>query len=444
MAHIFPRESTPALPTAVRGEGCYLTDAAGKQYLDGSGGAAVSCLGHGDREIIDTVKQQLDEMAFAHTSFFTSEPAQRLADLLIEHAPRSLQRVFFVSGGSEANEAAIKLARQYWVERGEPQRTKLIARRLSYHGSTLGALSAGGSAERRSVFEPILLDTSHIEPCYSYRMQQPDESPEEYGRRAAMALEVEIQQLGPENVMAFLAETVVGATAGALAAAPTYFQHIREICDRHNILLILDEVMCGTGRTGTMWACEQEGVNPDIASIAKGLGGGYQPVGAMLCTEEIYTTIADSAGTFRHGHTYLAHPAATAAGFAVVSAIVERQLLPQVQERGKQLDETLTRRFGQHPHVGDVRGRGLFWGIELVRDRDTKQPFPRALKVAAQLKAATFAEGLICYPMGAELDGREGDHILLAPPFIISEDQIGELVDKLERAMQKVLDALPR
>ena len=436
MNHVFPRHSKAKLPTAVGGEGCYLIDADGKRYLDGSGGAAVSCLGHGDTEVVEAVKAQLDRLAFAHTGFFTSEPAEDLADLLIANAPEGIDRVYLVSGGSEATEAAIKLARQYWVEKGEPQRGKLIARKQSYHGNTIGALSAGGNEWRRAQFGPLLLDVSHIDPCYEYRLRHEGESPEEYGRRAADALEAEIQRLGPENVMGFMAEPVVGATAGALAPAPGYFQRIREICDRHGVLLILDEVMCGMGRTGTLFACEQDGVRPDILCVAKGLGAGYQPIGAMLCTAEIYDTIAQGSGFFQHGHTYMGHPAAAAAGKAVVSAILDRGLLPRVQEMGEKLHAKLTDRFGQHPHVGDIRGRGLFRAIELVEDRDSKEPFDPARGLAARIKKAAFAEGLICYPMSGTLDGRRGDHVLLAPPFFIEEAQLDELVDKLDRAIE--------
>lgn len=435
MHHVFPRHSKAKLPTAVGGDGCYLIDAEGKRYLDGSGGAAVSCLGHSDSSVVEAVKAQLDNLAFAHTGFFTSQPAEELADLLIDHAPEGLDRVYLVSGGSEATEAAIKLARQYWVEKGEPQRGKLIARKQSYHGNTIGALSAGGNEWRRAQFGPLLLDVSHIDPCYEYRLRHEGESAEDYGRRAADALEAEIQRLGPETVMGFIAEPVVGATAGAVPAAPGYFQRIREICDRHGVLLILDEVMCGMGRTGTLFACEQDGVRPDILCIAKGLGAGYQPIGAMLCSADIYDTIANGTGFFQHGHTYMGHPAAAAAGKAVVSAILDRNLLPRVQEMGEKLQEKLTERFGQHPHVGDIRGRGLFRGIELVEDRDSKAPFDPAKGLAAKIKKAAFAEGLICYPMAGTLDGQRGDHVLLAPPFIIEEPQLDELVEKLDRAI---------
>lgn len=439
MSHIFPRHTRQSPPVAVKGEGCYLIDASGKRYLDGSGGAAVSCLGHSDRTVIDAIKAQVDELAFAHTGFFTSAPAEALADLLIAHAPKGIDRVYLVSGGSEATEAAIKLARQYWVEKGEPQRSKLIARKQSYHGNTIGALSAGGNEWRRAQFGPLLLDVSHIDPCYEYRHRHDGESLEDYGLRAAQALEDEILRLGPETVMAFMAEPVVGATAGALAPAPGYFRKIREICDRYGVLLILDEVMCGMGRTGSLFACEQDGIAPDILCIAKGLGAGYQPIGAMLCSAEIYAAIEAGSGFFQHGHTYIGHPTAAAAGHAVLTALLERDLIARVQDQGRKLEECLVDRFGQHPHVGDLRGRGLFRGIELVADRSTKSPFDPAKGVAGKIKKAAFEAGLICYPMSGTIDGRNGDHILLAPPFIIEDDQLQELTDKLAVAVDAVI-----
>ena len=439
MSHIFPRHTKSAPPVAVGGEGCYLIDSTGKRYLDGSGGAAVSCLGHGDRAVTEAIKAQLDKLAFAHTGFLTSEPAEALADLLIAHAPGRLDRVYLVSGGSEATEAAIKLARQYWVEKGEPQRGRLIARKQSYHGNTIGALSAGGNEWRRAQFGPLLLDVSHIEPCYEYRYRAEDESPEAYGRRAADALEAEILRLGPETVMAFMAEPVVGATAGALPPAPGYFRRIREICDKYGVLLILDEVMCGMGRTGTLFACEQDGVAPDILCIAKGLGAGYQPIGAMLCTSDIYDAIADGSGFFQHGHTYIGHPVAAAAGHAVVSAILDRGLVDRVKVQGDKLMARLQDRFGQHPHIGDLRGRGLFRGIELVEDRGSKAPFDPSRGIAGKIKKAAFEAGLICYPMAGTIDGQSGDHVLLAPPFIIEDAQLDELVDKLSGAIDVAL-----
>ena len=421
------------------GDGCYLIDSAGKRYFDGSGGAAVSCLGHGDAEIVAAVQEQVEKLEFAHTGFFTSEPAEALADLLIENAPGELDRVYFVSGGSEATEAAIKLARQYFVEIGEPQRRHLIARRQSYHGNTLGALAAGGNAWRREKFSPLLVDVSHISPCYEYAERQESESSYEYGQRVAQELEDEILRLGPNTVMAFMAEPVVGATSGAVPAVEGYFRRIREICNQYGVLLILDEVMCGMGRTGHLFACDADGIAPDIVCIAKGLGAGYQPVGAMLCTKQIYEAIENGSGFFQHGHTYLGHPVATAAGLAVVRAILKRDLLPHVRDMGEKLQSALKMKFAEHPHIGDIRGRGLFCGVELVKDRETKVPFDPSNGLAGKIKKATFAAGLICYPMSGTRDGKLGDHVLLAPPFILSNEHIDEVVAKLSGAVESTL-----
>ncbi len=442
MSHVFPRHTKSDLPTAVAGDGCYLLDSAGKRYFDGSGGAAVSCLGHSDAAVIAAVQEQVGKLAFAHTGFLTSEPAEALADLLIENAPGNLDRVYFVSGGSEATEAAIKLARQYFLEKGEPERRHLIARRQSYHGNTLGALAAGGNAWRRQQFDPLLIGVSHIAPCYEYVDRAEGESSFDYGQRVANELEAEILRLGPETVMAFMAEPVVGATSGAVPAVEGYFKRIREICDQHGVLLILDEVMCGMGRTGHLFACEADGVAPDILCIAKGLGAGYQPIGAMLCSSGIYDAIEGGSGFFQHGHTYIGHPVATAAGLAVVRQMLERDLISRCAQMGGRLQAVLVDRFGQHAHVGDIRGRGLFRGIELVRDRASKTPFDPSLGLAAKIKKAAFEAGLICYPMSGTRDGRNGDHILLAPPFILTDEQITEVVDKLEVALAKALPAV--
>ena len=441
MSHVFPRNCKVSPPVAARGAGCYLYDAKGKAYFDGSGGAAVSCLGHGDPDVTAAIRRQTETLAFAHTGFFTSEPAEALADLLIRHAPGTLDRVYFVSGGSEAVESAIKLARQYFVERDEPQRRHLIARRQSYHGNTLGALAAGGNAWRRAQFAPLLIDVSHVAPCYEYVLRRSDESAEAYGRRAAQELEDEILRLGPDNVMAFLAEPVVGATLGAVPAVDGYFRRIRDICDRYGVLLILDEVMCGMGRTGHLFACDADKVASDILCIAKGLGAGYQPIGAMLCSQTIYETIEHGSGFFQHGHTYLGHPVAAAAGLAVVSKLTGERLVDRCKAMGGRLDDALHAAFGQHPHVGDIRGRGLFRGLEIVADREAKTPFDPDRKIAAQIKSAAFEAGLICYPMPGTRDGREGDHVLLAPPFIVTDDQIGEITEKLGRAIDAALAA---
>jgi len=439
--HIFGRTTRGRLPIAAHGEGCYIIDTNGKQYLDASGGAAVSCLGHSDADVRAALHRQLDRLAFAHTGFFTSEPAELLADQLIAGAPAGIDRVFLVSGGSEAVEAAIKLARQYFTEIGQPQRHRVIARRQSYHGNTLGALAAGGNLWRRAQFAPLLAEVSHIAPCYEYRDRAGGESQWDYGQRVADELEAEIERLGPESVMAFIAEPVVGATLGAVPAVPGYLKRIREICDRHGVLLIFDEVMCGMGRTGHLFACAEDGVAPDLITVAKGLGAGYQPIGAMLVSKRIFDAIDTGSGFFQHGHTYMGHAMAAAGAGAVLRVIHERGLLEQVRARGAQLEAALQAEFGQHPHVGDIRGRGLFLGLELVADRDSKKAFDPARKLHARVKAAAMGQGLICYPMGGTIDGAHGDHILLAPPFILTEDQIGELTGKLSRALSDALAA---
>jgi hypothetical protein len=443
MQHVFHRHTQMTLPFAARGDGPYVIDSEGKRYLDASGGAAVSCLGHSHPVVIQAIKQQLDRIPYAHSAFFTNDAMEELADLLIESSP-DLARVYFVCSGSEAIEAALKLARQYFLERGEPQRRYFIARHQSYHGNTLGALAVGGNQWRRRPFEPLLIESHHISPCYAYRELRADETLEQYGLRVANELEAKIAELGADSVLAFVAETVVGATAGAVPPVPGYFKRIREICDHYNVLLILDEVMCGMGRTGTLFACEQEDIEADMIAIAKGLGAGYQPIAALLVSGKIYDAIRDGSGFFQHGHTYMGHPTACAAALAVQKVIGEEDLLTNVRTQGEHLAAALQRQFGEHPHVGDIRGRGLFRGLELVANRASKEPFDPALRLAAAVKRRGMEHGLMCYPMSGTIDGRLGDHILIAPPFIINERHIEELIDKLTRALDAAITETSR
>lgn len=437
--HVFHRQLHHPLPVAVSGKGITLTDANGKTYLDACGGAAVSCLGHGHPEVLAAMHAQIDKLAYAHTSFFTTEVAEELADVMIESAPEGMSHVYFVSGGSEAMEAALKMARQYFVEIGQPQRQHFVARRQSYHGNTLGVLAVGGNAWRRAQFKPLLIDVTHVAPCYEYRDRAPDETPEAYGQRLVTELAQAFEQLGPQNVMAFVAETVGGATAGVLTAVPGYFKGVRELCDRHGILLILDEVMCGMGRTGTLHACEQEGVVPDLLAVAKGLGGGYQPIGAVMAQAKLVDVFKTGSGLFQHGHTYLGHAVACAAALAVQRVIQRDGLVAQVRSRGTTLMSLLQSAFGTHPHVGDIRGRGLFWGLELVTDRATKQWFDPKLKLHARIKSEAMALGLMVYPMSGTVDGRCGDHVLLAPAFITSEAELAEIVARLHAAIGRAI-----
>jgi adenosylmethionine-8-amino-7-oxononanoate aminotransferase len=441
MSTVFHRMPKQKLPVAVAGDGIEIVDSTGKRYIDASGGAAVSCLGHSDPRVIDAIKRQAQQLPYAHTSFFTTQVAEELADCLVSQAPQGLGHVYFVSGGSEAIEAALKLARQYFVETGEPQRRHIIARRQSYHGNTLGALAIGGNAWRREPFLPLLIDAHHVSPCYAYREQRTDETEEAFAQRLADELEQKILELGAGTVAAFVAETVVGATAGAVPPVREYFRKIRAVCDRHGVLLILDEIMSGMGRTGYLYACEEDGVAPDLLTIAKGLGAGYQPIGATLVSDRIYDAIVGGSGFFQHGHTYIGHAIACAAALEVQRVIASDNLLQNVRARGEQLRALLRERYARHPYVGDVRGRGLFVGIELVKDRATKAPFDAQLKLHAAIKRAAMARGLMVYPMGGTVNGAIGDHVLLAPPFICTEADIENIVNRLAAAIDDALAA---
>jgi adenosylmethionine-8-amino-7-oxononanoate aminotransferase len=430
---------TPPLVTG--GEGVYLIDGEGRRYIDASGGAAVSCLGHGHPRVIEAIKDQLGKVEFAHTSFFTNAPSEQLAAMLIARAPEGFGkgRVAFLGSGSEAMEASMKLARQYFVEIGEPDRVHFISRRMSYHGNTLGALAVGGHAGRRAIYQPILIETSQISPCYAYRNKRDDETPETYGRRVADELETEILRLGPGTVAAFVAEPIVGATLGTVTAVPGYFARIREICDRHGVLFIADEVMCGMGRSGAMFATGQEQVRPDIITIAKGLGAGYQPIAAMMASERVVEGLMAGSGLLSNGHTYMSHAIACAASIAVIETIEDEDLLGNVNRMGQLLSRRLHETFGQHPHIGDIRGRGLFQSLELVANRETKQPFAAANQLAAKIKIEAQGLGLICYPSNGTADGVNGDHVLLAPPFIINEGHVDEIVEKLRLTLASTL-----
>ena len=440
--HILHRQLRGQYPLAARAEGCYIEDAEGRRYLDASGGAAVSCLGHGHPDVLAAMHAQLDRIAYAHTSFFSTPVAEELADVLVADAPAGISHVYLVSGGSEAMEAALKLARQYFVEIGQPQRAKFIARRNSYHGNTLGALAVGGNAWRRQQFAPLLIDVEHVAPTYAYRDRRSDETDAQYCARLIGELEQTIERAGSGNVIAFVAETVGGATSGCLTAPAGYYRAVRELCDRHGMLLILDEVMCGMGRTGTLHACEQEGVAPDLMAVAKGLGGGYQPVGAVMIGGRVIDAIAQGSGFFQHGHTYIGHPMACAAALAVQQVMKRDRLVERCARQGEKLASRLRAAFCEHAHVGDIRGRGLFLALEFVRDRETKQPFDPARRLAARIRAEAMSDGLLCYPMAGTIDGRNGDHLLLAPPFIIEDAEVDLIVVRLQQAIDAAIRAV--
>ena len=440
MSHLVHRNLRADPPIAVSGQGIWLREASGHEVIDGSGGAAVACLGHGHPHVLAAMRAQLEKLTYAHTALFSCESAERLADMLVGHKPGGLSHAYFVSSGSEGMEAAIKMARQYFVEVGQPQRTRYIARRQSYHGNTLGALSAGGNAMRRKPYAPILSPAfSHVSPCYAYRDRADHESDADYVQRLADELEAEFLRLGPDTVIAFCAETVVGATLGCAAALPGYFPAMHAVCDRHGALLILDEVMSGMGRCGTMHSWEQEGITPDIQVIAKGLGGGYQPIGGILAQEKVIAAIRDGSGGFMHGHTYQAHPMACAAALAVQEVIAKDNLLGNVQAMGALLEQRLTERLGNHRNIGDVRGRGLFWAIELVQDRGSKAVFDPKLKMNERVKQEAYARGLGCYPMGGTIDGLQGDHVILAPPYTVTVEEVEMIVERFGEAVEAAL-----
>lgn len=437
MSSLLHRSLSTTPPTVVSGRGARLTDDRGRVYLDASGGAAVSCLGHGNERVRRAIAAQLDAIAYAHTSFFTNEPAERLATALVARAPEGFGsgRAMFLGSGSEAVEAALKLARQYHVERGEPQRHRIIAREMAYHGNTLGALAAGGHRQRRAPYLPMLAEVARIPACFPYRGRHEGEDEEAFGRRMADALEDEILRLGPQTVAAFVAEPVAGASLGSVPPAAGYFARIRDICDRHGVLFIADEVMCGSGRTGSFFALEQEGVSADIITLAKGLGAGFQPIAAVLACGKVVEAIAGGSGTLWHGHTYMSHAVGCACALAVLEELDERDLLANVRRQGHKLGQKLLARFGQSAHIGDVRGRGLFWSVEIVADRTTKAPFDPRLRMAAMFKKRAQELGLLCYPSSGCVDGERGDHVLVAPPYDVEDDDLDLIVDLMGRTL---------
>lgn len=442
MTQVLHRQLVQSTPVAVSGNGLWLRDTEGREYLDAvSGGAAVACLGHGNARVAEAVAEQMHRLAYVHGSFFSSEPAEALASALLEHAPEGMRRVLFSSGGSESNEAALKLVRQTWVEKGRPEKSRIIARRQSYHGASLGALSISGNLGRRTTYAPMLFDVHFIEPCYAYRLQQPNETDEDYGVRAANELEEAILTLGADNVAAFFAEPVVGATLGCVPAAPGYLRRIREICDQYDVVLVLDEIMCGSGRSGEAYACMADGVSPDILTVAKGLGGGFQSIGATLVGQKVFDALADGSGALKHGYTYMGHPVACAAALAVQQIIREDDLLANVRQQGERLRGSLSTILENHPHVGDIRGRGLFIGVEFVADRQSKAPFEPGLQIHAKIKQAALHHGLMVYPGSGTVDGSRGDHVVFAPAYTVTATEVDEIVSRFHAAMNDVFPA---
>ncbi|GME31660.1 Aminotransferase [Neofusicoccum parvum] len=436
------------LPLKVVGAaGNYITLSNGQRILDATGGAAVSCLGHGDPRVKAAVMRQMDETAYCHSLFFSTAAAEALGKELIKSTNGEMAKAFIVSSGSEAIEAAMKLARQYFLEvsPSQPGRTRFIARKESYHGTTLGSLSLGGHAGRRALFEPILLQNiSHVSACNAYRGRKAGESDEEYVAKLAKELDDEFQRVGPESVCAFVAEPVVGAALGCVPPVQGYFRAIKAICDKHGALLIMDEIMSGMGRTGTLHAWQQEDVAPDIQTIGKGLGGGYAPVAGLLINHRVVNALDKGTGSFSHGQTYQGHPIACAAAAEVQRIIKEGELCENVRIMGKVLEELLKKGLADHPNVGNIRGRGLFWGIEFVKDKSTKEPFDpkNGIAMGVHEKGMEPEYSISIYPGTGTADGKSGDHVLLAPAYNVTRADVEKIADLTTRVITDFFAAM--
>ncbi len=431
------------LPKVSHGSGLYVYDTSGKRYLDASGGPAVYCLGHGHPEVTAAIVRQLERIAHGYRYTFTSDPLEELRELITRAcatagAASQLDSMVFVSGGSEAVESGLKVALQYHSARGETTRRRFIARRRSWHGNTLGALAVSDFFDRRVPFEGALVEASFVPQVSMYR-PPPGVTPEALAAHAAAELEAEILRVGPERVAAFIFEPVVGAAGGAVPPPPGYAQRVREICSRHGVLLIADEVMCGSGRTGTWRALEQDGVVPDIMAVAKGLAGGYLPLGATVYSRAVAAALEAADGGPLTGHTFSGHTAACAAGVAVQTIIARDRLLERVRRAGAEFQPALREALARYEAVGDVRGRGFLIGVELVRDRATRAPFPAERALAETIGQCAFEDGLICYASGGNVDGIEGDIVLLAPPFTATDAELEEIIVRFARAVGRGL-----
>ncbi|PLN76815.1 putative aminobutyrate aminotransferase [Aspergillus taichungensis] len=430
-------------PTIVNSRGIHLITEDGREIVDASTGAAVACIGHNNARVNAAIMSQLNSFAYIYSPFFTSKISEKLAKALSDSTQNQMAKAFIVSSGTEAIEAALKMARQYFLELPEPQteRTHFIARRQSYHGNTLGSLSVGGHFGRRAPYKPLLMgNVSHVSPCYAYRGKKPGESDEDFVARLAQELEDEFQAVGPNTVCAFVAETVSGTTLGCVPPVPGYFKAMREVCNRHGALLVMDEVMSGMGRCGTLHAWEQEGVVPDLQTVAKGLGGGYAPIGALLVNKRVIDALEKGSGAFVHSQTYQGHPVACAAAYEVQQIMQEENLLKNVRELGPYMGKLLQDKLGDHPHVGDIRGRGFFWGLEFVKDKATKEPFPVEQRVAPTVFKTGLADHSISFIPGSGVaDGKNGDIIQIAPPYNASRADIEMIAERTAQVVRQVL-----
>ncbi|CAM1500413.1 Fc.00g095750.m01.CDS01 [Cosmosporella sp. VM-42] len=427
--------------------GVYLKLSSGRQILDGCAGAAVAIIGHGNKDVQNAIMEQVSKVSYVHTGAYTTDSAEDLANFLLEGKPFGLSKAYIVSSGSEAVDSAMKLARQYYVEKGELQRKRFVARKQAYHGNTIGSMSVGSNLARRAPYEDTLMleRVSWVSPAYAYRGQHKDETEEDYARRLVEELDAEFQAVGPETVIAFIAETVGGATAGCITAPKGYFEGVQKVCNKYGILLILDEIMCGSGRVGTYFAFEQEGdVRPDIVTVGKGIGGGYAPIAGALVHERIIDTLRSGTASFNHGHTYQAHPVTCAAALAVQKVVRRDNLVVRCAEMGRLLEASLREVFGDLRYVGNIRGRGLFWGIEFVQDRASKKPFDKRLRFGVKVQEAAMELGLAVYPGTGTADGLVGDHILISPPLTITKDEQDLMIKLLKQAYDSVAASVAR
>ncbi|EWZ36606.1 putative aminotransferase [Fusarium oxysporum] len=439
--HLLHRSLLTRPETVTSASGIWITLSSGRKILDGCAGAAVAIIGHGNTEVRDAMVEQMSSVSYVHTMAYTTDSAENLANYILEGEPFDLTRAYFVGSGSEAMDSAMKLARQYHVENGQPQRTKFVSRRQAYHGNTIGAMSVGSFVARRAPYEgAILLDNvSYVSPAYEYRVRKDDETEQDYAQRLVDELEAEFQAVGPDTIMAFVAETVGGATAGCISPPAGYFEGVGKICRKYGILLILDEVMCGVGRCGTFFAFEQDGdVRPDIVTTGKGLGGGYAPIAATLVHRNIIETLKKGTASFNHGHTYQAHPVSCAAALAIQKIIRRDNLIARAATLGARLHKCLVEVFQGLEFVGNIRGRGLFWGIEFVKDKKTKRPFDSKIRFGVKVQERAFQLGLAVYPGSGTADGKQGDHVIVSPPLTITEDEMDELLVLLKRAYDDV------
>ncbi|KAK1542089.1 aminotransferase class-III [Colletotrichum paranaense] len=419
--------------------GIYLNLANGKRVIDACGGAAVALIGHANEEVIQAISDQARKVSYVHTQAYTTQPAEELADLILDGNPHGLEKAFFVCSGSEAVESALKLARQYHFENGQPQRKHFIGRKQAYHGNTMATMSISTVASRKVPYEGFSYPhVSYVSPAYPYQYQRADETEDEFTARLLAEIEDEFQRIGPDNVIAFVAETMVGATAGCVAPPVGYIAGARQICDKHGALLILDEVMCGTGRTGTYFAFEQEGIVPDIVTVAKGLGGGYGPIAGVLMHEKVVSMLRQGSNAFNHGHTYQAHPIACAAALAVQRIVKRDDLVARCAQLGKQLEVLLRTELIKCKSVGDIRGRGLFWAVEFVKDRETKDTFDPKLRFGLRVQERAFEKGVALYPGAGTVDGSRGDHVLLAPPFTTTEEELRKICSVFREALEQI------